>query len=162
MGRAEPRRTLHRPHHRIARRRRDVLAAPRPTFRDQHVRPAHLAPLNRYDFLAYCLIVQGIAIHVDTHCGGTGQDGWGQNKSSSGDVLTLAAPLAGFKGTILAGRLSPHDREVLLHCFGPDYLRDSTELLTLDWLHTGRVAENLEHNYGVTFTPPRPSSTAAP
>jgi len=121
-----------------------------------------LAPLSRYDYLTYCLIVQGIAIHVDAHCGGAGEQGWGTNKSSSGDVLTIAAPLAGFKGTILAGRLSRRDRELLLRCFGPDYLRDCTELLNLDWLHSGRVAENLDRYYGVGFAPPPTTAPARP
>ena len=124
-----------------------------------------LVPLNRYDYLAYCLIVQGIAIHVDTYgrdraAGGAAPDRWAKSRSSSGDVLDIAAPSAGFKGTILAGRLSPGDRELLLRNFGPDYLRDCSELLTLDWLHAGRVAANLEQYYGVTFTPPPPPPAA--
>jgi hypothetical protein len=112
-----------------------------------------LSPINRYDYLAYCMVVQGIAIHLESQSAQWGRDQWGTNKASSGDVLTIAAPFAGFKGTILAGRLSPRDREMLLRCFGPVYLKDCTDLLTLDWLHTGRVAANLEQYYGVKFTP---------
>lgn len=117
-----------------------------------------LKHLNVYDYLAYCLIVQSIAVHLDTHCPSDGPKDYAA-RSSSGSVLDFSPPLAVFKAMVLTGRLSPSDEQRLLRCFGPDYLNRCRDLVSLGWLHGGDVATKLERHYGVSFnhgTTPKP------
>jgi len=53
------------------------------------------------------------------------------------------------KAAILAAHLSPKGQELLANCFGLDYMNTCNRLLSLDWLHSGRVHDNLEKNFKI-------------
>ncbi len=107
-----------------------------------------LHTVDPYEFLAYALIVQSTAVHLEEHCGGMERPLLDPSQRSTGDVLQLSFPLASFKGSMLAARLSADDQELLLRCFGPGYLSDVMALLDLKWLREGEVAKNLARHFG--------------
>ena len=45
--------------------------------------------------------------------------------------------------------MSPKGQELLAKCFGLEYMNMCNQLLSLDWLHSGRVHENLDKTFGV-------------
>jgi hypothetical protein len=53
------------------------------------------------------------------------------------------------KSAIMAAHLSRKGEELLLNCFGVEYMSICSNLLTLEWLHSQRVVENLHRSFGV-------------
>jgi hypothetical protein len=55
------------------------------------------------------------------------------------------------KPAILAARLSPRQEELLMNCFGPEYVKTAAALLTLDWLRSEVVKKNLQRSFRVSM-----------
>ena len=112
---------------------------------------AEYAPVDKVEFLLYCLIVQGAAIHLDA----TGDDtaAGGPAESSSGSLLEFSPPLSAFKARLLSAHLSPADERRLLNRFGLQYYKACAELMTLRWMRTGDVADYLERYFPATTQP---------
>ncbi len=53
------------------------------------------------------------------------------------------------KSVILAAHLSPKGEELLLNCFGVEYMSICSNLLTLEWLHSQKVIGNLQKAFDV-------------
>jgi hypothetical protein len=63
--------------------------------------------------------------------------------------LAKAPQLAKSIRAILTAHLSPGGQQLLANCFGMQYMNVCNQLLSLDWLHAGRVHDNLEKTYRV-------------
>lgn len=109
-------------------------------------------PLSTYEYLTYNLVVQGILIHLDAHGGGLPAGSFEPATTSHGGVFEFTPRREALKATILAARLSPSEEELLFNRFGAAYLASCREMLTLDWLHSERVARNLDDSFGVTLS----------
>jgi hypothetical protein len=53
------------------------------------------------------------------------------------------------KAAILTGHLSRTGEELVLNCFGVEYMTIVAKLLTLDWLHTKKVTGNLKKAFEI-------------
>ena len=53
------------------------------------------------------------------------------------------------KPTILAAHLSRQGHELLLNCFGAEYLSVASKLVTLEWLHSTAIRDNLKKSFGI-------------
>jgi hypothetical protein len=105
------------------------------------------APLSTYEYLAYCLILQAITIHLDAS-GALPDYAFAEEKVSHGDVLQFIPEKPALKSAMLAARLSPEQEALLLNEFGSDYAAACASLLTMEWLYGGRVRSNLEKVFG--------------
>jgi len=105
------------------------------------------APLSTYEYLAFCLILQAIAIHLDAS-GALPEDAFAESEVSHGDPLQFVPKKEALKSSILAARLSPDQEALLLNEFGSDYAAACASLLTMEWLYGGRVRSNLEKVFG--------------
>lgn len=105
-------------------------------------------PLSVYEYLAYCLILQSIVIHLDLE-GGLPADAFATQELSRGGLFQFIPERQALKSSILAARLSPDEQALLLNTFGADYVATCVSLLTMDWLHSERVSTNLEKVFGV-------------
>ena len=105
------------------------------------------SPLSTYEYLAYCLILQAIAIHLDAS-GALPEDAFAEGEVSYGGLLQFVPKKEALKSSILAARLSPDDEALLLNEFGSDYVATCASLLTMEWLYGGRVRSNLEKVFG--------------
>ena len=104
------------------------------------------APLSTYEF-AYCLILQAIVIHprcsrrTPGRCVHRGQ-------SEPRRPVSVRPQKQALKSAMLAARLSPDQEALLMNEFGSDYVTASASLLTMEWLHGGKVRSNLESVFG--------------
>ena len=105
------------------------------------------SPLSTYEYLAFCLILQAIAIHLDAS-GALPEDAFAESEVSHGDPLQFVPKKEALKSSILAARLSPDQEALLLNEFGSDYAAACASLLTMEWLYGGRVRSNLEKVFG--------------
>jgi hypothetical protein len=105
------------------------------------------APLSTYEYLAYTLILQAIAIHLDLS-GALPADAFAEGKVSHGGLFQFVPEKQALKSAILAARLSPDEEALLLNEFGSDYVATCASLLTMEWLYGGRVRSNLESVFG--------------
>jgi hypothetical protein len=105
-------------------------------------------PLSTYEYLAYVLILQGIAIHLDLNGGGLPQGAFAEQRVSHGGLFQFVPEKQALKSSILAARLSPDEEALLLNRFGADYVATCASLLTMDWLYSERVRGNLERVFG--------------
>ena len=105
------------------------------------------APLSTYEYLAYCLILQAIVIHLDA-AGVLPEDAFTEGKVSHGDLFQFVPEKQALKSAMLAARLSPDQEALLMNEFGSDYVTASASLLTMEWLHGGKVRSNLESVFG--------------
>lgn len=108
-------------------------------------------PPSTYDYLSYSMIVQSTLIHLNNTCSGVPQGAYQQSRLSYGDLFEFIPRRNEMKAAILAAHLSPKGQELLANCFGLEYMNICNQLLSLDWLHSGRVHDNLEKNFGVTL-----------
>ncbi len=60
------------------------------------------------------------------------------------------------KPTILAAHLSPLQEETLMNCFGAEYMRTTSSLLTLEWMRSDTVRKNLERSFKVSLDAQKP------
>jgi hypothetical protein len=108
-------------------------------------------PPSIYEYLSYSMIVQSVLIHLNNTCGGVPQKAFEQSRLSYGDLFEFVPRRNQMKAAILAAHLGPKGQELLANCFGLEYMNTCNQLLSLDWLHSGRVHDNLQKNFGVTF-----------
>jgi hypothetical protein len=106
-------------------------------------------PISNYDYLMYCIIVQSILIHLDANGGGLPPKTFEESYTSHGGVFQFTPEMEAIKSTILAARFSPKEEELLFNRFGAKYIATCKDLLSLEWLHSKRVSDNLEKNFGV-------------
>jgi len=112
-----------------------------------------LAPPSIYEFLAHAVIVQSLLIHLNSNAGGLPRGSFLESRVSSNDLFQFTPRRYAMKATILAARLSPEGEELLFNAFGAEYVSVYSKLLGLDWLHSTRVAQNLQHAFGVRLSP---------
>jgi len=107
------------------------------------------APPSVYEFLTYSLIVQSILIHLDAHSKGLPNGAFKESRVAYGDLFQFSPRRNAMKAAIMAAHLSPKGEELLLNCFGVEYMSVCSRLLTLEWLHSERIAKNLAKSFGV-------------
>jgi hypothetical protein len=107
------------------------------------------APPSTYDYLAYSVMVQSILIHLNTHCTGLPPAAFRDSRVAYGDLFQYTPRRSAMKAAILAAHLSPRGEELLLNCFGPAYVTRVASLLSLDWLHSGKVPANLRRVFRI-------------
>jgi hypothetical protein len=106
---------------------------------------------SMYLYLTYSLIVQSTMIHLNGNCSGLPTGSFQASRLSYGDLFEFTPRRNQMKAAVLAAHLSPTGQELLANCFGFEYMNTCNRLLSLDWLYTGRVHDNLEKNFGITF-----------
>lgn len=106
-------------------------------------------PPSTYEYLSYSLIVQSTMIHLNRNCSGLPTGAFQESRLSYCDLFEFTPRRNEMKAAILAAHLSPRGQELLANCFGLDYMNTCNRLLSLDWLHAGRVHDNLEKNFGI-------------
>lgn len=106
-------------------------------------------PISTYEYLVYLLIVQSIVIHLDTNGGGLPEGAFNVQHVSHGGLLQFVPEMNALKSSILAARLSPDEEALLLNTFGPDYVAICANLLTMEWLYSDRVINNLKNVFEV-------------
>jgi hypothetical protein len=111
------------------------------------------APPSMYEYLTYLLLVQSIAMHLNTQCSGLPDSAFMESRTAFGDALASTPSRYAMKAEVLAAHLLPRQKELLLNCFGADYLNSATTLLSMDWLRSGTVVETLERDFGVRLSP---------
>jgi hypothetical protein len=119
------------------------------------------APLTAYEYLAYSVIVQSIVIHLDAH-GGLPTDAFRPSERSHGGVFQFSPGKETLKPVILAARLSPEEEELLFNSFGAEYVSTCADLLSMEWLHSKRVMDNLEFQFGVKELRREPKPASPP
>jgi len=102
------------------------------------------APLTSYEYLAYCLILQAMSIHLDAD-GSLPQDAFDSARLTHGGFFQFVPYKQAVKSSILAARLTPEEEMLLLNRFGRDYVATCADLLTMNWLYSDRVKGNFEH-----------------
>ncbi len=112
---------------------------------------ASYAPLTSYEYLAYCIVVQSMLLHLDMN-GGLPDDAFAPGSASRGDVFQFAPERDTLKSTILAARLSPAEESLVFNRFGPEYLGVCSNLISLEWLYSSRVRTNLSKIFGVDLS----------
>ena len=106
-------------------------------------------PPSTYEYLSYSLIVQSTLIHLNQNCAGLPTGAYESSRLTYGDLFEFTPRRNQMKAAILAAHLSPKGQELLANCFGLDYMNTCNRLLSLDWLHSGRVHDNLEKNFKI-------------
>jgi len=109
-------------------------------------------PLSVYEYLVYCLILQSIVIHLDLQ-GGLPADAFASDELSRGGLFQFIPERQALESSILAARLSPDEEALLLNTFGADYIATCASLLTMEWLYSERVRDNLAQVFGVLLRP---------
>lgn len=109
------------------------------------------SPPSIYEFLIYSIIVQSIVIHLNAHCSGLPGSSFEKSRVSYGDLFQFSPRRNEMKASILAAHLNRNGQELLLNCFGAEYMSICATLLTLEWLHTERIKDNLEKAFKVSF-----------
>lgn len=107
------------------------------------------APPGDYEFLTYAIIVQSVLIHLNAHCAGLPAGAFRESRISVNDLFQFSPRRNAMKAVILAAHLDPRGELLLFNCFGPEYVAAAGNVLTLDWLRTGRVHDNLERVFRV-------------
>jgi hypothetical protein len=108
-------------------------------------------PLTTYEYLAYCIVVQSMLLHLDMN-GGLPERAFAPGTASRGDVLQFAPERDTLKSTILAAKLSPEEESLIFNRFGPEYLGVCSNLISLEWLYSPRVRTNLSKIFGVNLS----------
>ena len=108
-----------------------------------------LAPPSAYEFLVYSIIVNSIVIHLNAHCKGLPEGSFKESRVSHGDLFQFSPDRAEIRAAILSAHLSRNGEELLFNCFGAEYMNICSNLLSLEWLHSKKVTENLEKAFGV-------------
>lgn len=107
------------------------------------------APPSTYEYLSYSLIVQSTLIHLNRNCGGLPTAAFQASRHSYGDLFEFIPRRNQMKAAILAAHLSPKGQELLANCFGLEYMNTCNRLLSLDWLRSGRVRDNLKKTFEI-------------
>ena len=107
------------------------------------------APPSVYKFLAHAVIVQSMVIHLTAHCSGLPAEAFKESRISHNDLFQFSPRRRALRSAILAAHLSRPGEHLLFNCFGAEYLATASNVVTLDWLRTGRVRDNLEKTFGI-------------
>ena len=103
-----------------------------------------LAPPSAYEFIVYSIIVNSIVIHLNTYCDGLPEGSFKGSRVSHGDLFQFSPDRAEIKAAILSAHLSQRGEELLFNCFGAEYMNICSDLLSLEWLHSKKVTDNLK------------------
>ena len=103
------------------------------------------------EFLAYAVVVQSLMIHMQAYCGYAEPPAGGPEGVVVGNVFDLEPGLDAMRSAVLSGHLSREEERRLLNCLGPEYMRTATSLLSLAWLRSAPVRDNLQKVYGVVL-----------
>jgi hypothetical protein len=106
-------------------------------------------PPSIYEYLTYSLVVQSTVIHLNRNCAGLPNAAFQDSRFSYGDLFEFSPKRNEMKAAILAAHLSPKGQELLANCFGLQYMNATDRLLSLEWLRSGRVKEDLERVFRV-------------
>ncbi len=118
-----------------------------------------LAPPSIYEYLAYSVVTQGIVIHLNGQCSGLPAGSFRESRVGFGDLFEFTPRRYAMKPAILAARLTPAQEELLLNCFGAEYVTTAARLLSLDWLRSDAVMKNLERSFSIRLDEAPPSKT---
>jgi hypothetical protein len=110
------------------------------------------SPPSVYEYLAHSIIVQSILIHLNAHCKGLPDKAFKESRVAHGDLFQFLPRRTAIKANILAAHLNRKGEELLLNCFGAEYMSVCSKLLTLEWLHSERITENLEKSFDVKLS----------
>jgi hypothetical protein len=104
-------------------------------------------PPSSYEYLIYSVLTQSIVLHLNTQCSGLPVGAFDESRQGYGDLFEFSPRRYAVKPAILAAHLSPLQEETLLNCFGAQYMKTASSLLTLEWLRSDAVKKNLERNF---------------
>jgi len=107
------------------------------------------APPGDYEFLVYAIIVQSVRIHLNAHCTGLPAATFRESRVSVNNLFEFSGRRTAMKAVILAAHLNRRVELLSFNCFGPEYAPVAGNALTLDWLCTGRVHDNLDRVFRV-------------
>jgi hypothetical protein len=110
-----------------------------------------IAPPSMYEYLMYSVIVQSIVIHLNAQCSGLPERSFVESRESYGGLFEFEPRRYAMKPAILVAHLTPAQEQLLLNCFGPEYLKTTSALLSLDWMRSEAVKRNLQRNFGVNL-----------
>jgi hypothetical protein len=109
----------------------------------------NFSPPSVYEYLIYSIITQSILIHLNTHCEGLPVNAFKQSRVAYGDLFQFLPRRNAIRANILAAHLNYYAEELLLNCFGAEYMSICSQLLTMEWLHSERILNNLKNVYKV-------------
>lgn len=96
------------------------------------------------------LVLSPTADRIDNaHCSGLPAGAFRESRISANELFQFSPRRHAMKAAILAAHLTPRSELLLFNCFGPRYVAVAGHVLSLEWLRTGRVRDNLERVFGV-------------
>jgi len=110
------------------------------------------APPGEYEFLTHAVIVQSLVIHLNAHCAGLPAGAFRESRVAVNELFQFTPRRHAMKAAILAAHLDRKSELLLFNCFGPEYVGVAGNVLSLDWLRTGRVRDNLDRAFRVKIT----------
>jgi hypothetical protein len=114
-------------------------------------------PPTQYEYLVYSVLTQSIVLHLNTQCSGLPAAAFRESREGFGDLFEFSPRRYAMKPAILAAHLSPGQEETLMNCFGAEYLKTTSSLLSLEWLRSEAVKKNLERSFQVSLDAQKPS-----
>ena len=114
-------------------------------------------PPSQYEYLVYSVLTQSIVLHLNTQCSGLPVAAFHESREGFGDLFEFSPRRYAMKPAILAAHLAPAQEETLMNCFGAEYMKTASSLLTLEWLRSEGVKKNLERSFGVSLDVQKPS-----
>lgn len=108
-------------------------------------------PPSQYEYLVHSVVVQGIVLHLNTQCSGLPSTSFQESREGFGDLFEFSPRRYAMKPAILAARLSPSQEEMLMNCFGAEYMNTASSLLSLAWLRSDSIKQNLERSFHVSL-----------
>jgi hypothetical protein len=108
-------------------------------------------PPSQYEYLVYSVLTQSIVLHLNTQCSGLPMADFRESREGLGDSLEFSPRRYAMKPAILATHLSPVQEQTLPNCFGAEYMKTTSSLLTLEWLRSDTVKKNLERSFQVNL-----------
>jgi hypothetical protein len=112
-------------------------------------------PPSQYEYLVYSVLTQSIVLHLNTQCSGLPVAAFQESREGFGDLFEFSPRRYAMRPAILAAHLSPPQEETLLNCFGAEYMKATSSLLTLEWLRSDAVRKNLERSFHVNLDVPK-------
>lgn len=109
---------------------------------------ASVKSLSIYEYLMYNVILQSILIHMDS-TGGLPEAAFHRRTGSEGSLFEFRPTKSAFKASVLAANLTPHEESLLFNRFGARYMNAVRGALSLSWLHSPRITENLKRHFEV-------------
>jgi hypothetical protein len=108
-------------------------------------------PPTQYEYLVYSVLTQSVVLHLNTQCSGLPEQAFRESREGLGDLFEFSPRRYAMKPAILAAHLSPAQEAKLMNCFGAEYMKTTSSLLSLDWLRSGEVKWNLERSFKVNL-----------